>query len=98
MPVRHKRLRMFAGPNGSGKTSLAMKLAKEFSADGLFQLHTFVNADDLERALIAGRDIPLDFLGKTVTVNGLRAALIDRQWPPCRTHCGGPSASQSSVS
>lgn len=41
------RLRLFAGPNGSGKTSLVRSLAKEFRADGAFFLHRFINADDL---------------------------------------------------
>jgi hypothetical protein len=56
-----KRLRMFAGPNESGKTSLVRKLAREFSPDGLFQLHNFINADDLDRDLHEGRGILLDF-------------------------------------
>ena len=70
-----KRLRMFAGPNGSGKTSLVRKLAKDFSPDGLFQLHHFINADDLFRNLQTGQGIGLDFLGSTVEVEHVRAAL-----------------------
>jgi predicted ABC-type ATPase len=72
-----KRLRMFAGPNGSGKTSLVHKLARDFADDGLFQLHHFLNADDLYRDLQEGRGISLEFLGRTVTVEQLRTALLD---------------------
>jgi predicted ABC-type ATPase len=75
-PETQKRLRMFAGPNGSGKTSLVRKLARDFSADGLFQLHHFINADDLFRDLQEGRGISLDFLGQTVAVEQVRAALV----------------------
>lgn len=70
-----KRLRMFAGPNGSGKTSLVRKFAKDFSADGLFQLHHFLNADDFFRNLRNGTGIQLDFLGRTIEASQIRAAL-----------------------
>jgi predicted ABC-type ATPase len=71
----HKRLRMFAGPNGSGKTCLVRKLAKELSADGLFQLRYFLNADDIFRNLHDGTGIDLEFLGKTIEVEQIRTAL-----------------------
>ncbi len=75
-PETPKRLRMFAGPNGSGKTSLVRKLARDFSADGLFQLHYFINADDLFRDLQEGRGISLDFLGRAISVEQVRTALV----------------------
>jgi predicted ABC-type ATPase len=75
IPDTPKRLRMFAGPNGSGKTSLVRKLAQEFSPDGLFQLHHFLNADDLFQGLQEGRGIPLDVLERDVTAEQVRAAL-----------------------
>ena len=71
-----KRLRMFAGPNGSGKTSLVRKLAKEFSSEGLFQLHHFINADDLHSALADGRGIALDVLQRDVPTEEVRTALL----------------------
>jgi predicted ABC-type ATPase len=53
------RLRMFAGPNGSGKSSLARGLSLEHAGpDGFFQLHDFLNADDLQREL-AGDGVDL---------------------------------------
>ncbi|HTU20629.1 MAG TPA: hypothetical protein VMG10_21390 [Gemmataceae bacterium] len=76
-PDASKRLRMFAGPNGSGKTSLVRKLAKDFAADGLFQLHHFLNADELFRNLQDGAGISLDFLGRTIEREQVRAALLD---------------------
>lgn len=67
---------MFAGPNGSGKTSLIRKFAREFSAEGLFQLYHYLNADDLYRNLHEGKGVSLELLGRTVTVEQLRAALL----------------------
>lgn len=48
-----KRLRMFAGPNGSGKSSIIRSLSKEWSPNGLFRLNHYLNADDVERALLS---------------------------------------------
>jgi predicted ABC-type ATPase len=70
-----KRLRMFAGPNGSGKSSLVRWLAREFSAQGLFSLYRFINADDLFRAL-HGDGIDFDAFGLEVTWPQLREALL----------------------
>lgn len=75
-PDTPKRLRMFAGPNGSGKTSLIRKLAREFSTEGLFQLHHFLNADDLYRDLQEGKGVSLEFLVRTVTIEQLRTTLL----------------------
>jgi predicted ABC-type ATPase len=54
---------MFAGPNGSGKTSLVRSLSREFSPDGLFQLRYFLNADDLLGQLQLGIGISLQMSG-----------------------------------
>jgi predicted ABC-type ATPase len=70
-----RRLRMFAGPNGSGKTSLVRDLARDFSPAGVFQLHRFINADDLFRDLYEGRGIPLDFLGRSVETEEIRSVI-----------------------
>lgn len=44
---------MIAGPNGSGKSSIIRNLAKERSIDGVFRLYHYLNADDVERALLS---------------------------------------------
>ena len=71
-----RRLRMFAGPNGSGKTRLIKELAREFSPSGVFSLHHFVNADDVFTAL---HEDGLQFgdYGLTVTWPQLRDALLE---------------------
>ncbi|MBY0527956.1 MAG: hypothetical protein K2R98_31450 [Gemmataceae bacterium] len=75
-PDLPKRLRMFAGPNGSGKTSLVRKLGKEFSADGLFQLYRYINADDIFRSLRDGQAVRLDLGARALSTEQVRAALI----------------------
>jgi predicted ABC-type ATPase len=71
-----RRLRMFAGPNGSGKTSLVRSLSKEFSPDGLFQLHYFLNADDLLSQIQSGIGVSLQMLRRIPSVADIRAALL----------------------
>jgi predicted ABC-type ATPase len=70
-----KRLRMFTGPNGSGRTTLIETLAREFSPSRVFSLHHYVNADKVYLAL---QDKGLQFrdYGLTVTWPQLRDALI----------------------
>lgn len=70
-----RRLRMFAGPNGSGKTSLVQKFAKDFAHNGLFRLHHFLNADNLLRNLHEGSGVDLRVLGKPIDVEQIRIAL-----------------------
>jgi predicted ABC-type ATPase len=41
-----KRLRLFAGPNGSGKTTILERIPKKLNFGYI------VNADDIEKALI----------------------------------------------
>ena len=69
---------MFAGPNGSGKTSLVRKLAREFSPEGLFHLREFINADELFLKLRRGEGIAFQEHGLTVSWNELGDDLIAR--------------------
>ncbi|MCW3090017.1 MAG: hypothetical protein JWP81_1086 [Ferruginibacter sp.] len=52
MPVT-KRVRVFAGPNGSGKTTIINELRDKFS------FGVYVNADDIEKALINNGSLDL---------------------------------------
>ncbi len=61
----NKRIRLFAGPNGSGKSSLFHEFSKNYSTG------FFVNADDLERKLIAFSLIDLKEVGVTATQKDL---------------------------
>lgn len=72
-----RRLRMFAGPNGSGKTSLVRTLAREFSSEGLFYLRHYVNADDLLAGLLNGSGIPLGTVVPSISADGVRQLLTD---------------------
>lgn len=49
-----KRMRVFAGPNGSGKTTIINDLRDKIS------FGVYVNADDIERMLIENHALPLD--------------------------------------
>jgi predicted ABC-type ATPase len=73
--VAPPRLRMFAGPNGSGKTSLIQDLAKEFSPNGLFHIYCFINADFLLQRLQSDASIDLREFGITVSESGLPSSL-----------------------
>lgn len=70
----NKRLRMIAGPNGSGKSSIIRNLAKERSANGVFRLNHYLNADDVERAL-ASSGLDLAQYGIDVSLEELFAVL-----------------------
>lgn len=62
------RLRMFAGPNGSGKTTVKNSLGKPDSWFGLY-----VNPDDLEAAIRHSGFLPVEPLGLTFDLNALRS-------------------------
>jgi predicted ABC-type ATPase len=67
---------MFAGPNGSGKTSLVGRLAKEFSPHGVFHLHPFVNADNILNDLVNGVGVPfVDYGLQNVSRKHLQAVI-----------------------
>ncbi len=76
--VRVKRLRMIAGPNGSGKSSIIRNLAKERAVNGVFWLSYYLNADDVERALVSSGfdlsqfdlDVTLDELFRSLREGG----------------------------
>ncbi len=62
------RLRMFAGPNGSGKTTVKNTLGKPESWFGLY-----INPDDLEATIRQTGFLPLESVGLTIDLNELRS-------------------------
>lgn len=63
---KSKRLRIFAGPNGSGKTTIVKKFPKKIP------LGIFVNADDLEKLLKEDGYINLKSFGIRATTQEIR--------------------------
>ncbi len=59
------RIRLFAGPNGSGKTSLYYKISKTYNSG------IFVNADEIEKTLQTKGLIDLSEFGLKVTTKDL---------------------------
>lgn len=57
--LKGRRLRVFAGPNGSGKTTIFRQIAEKFD------IGYYVNADDLEVQLINTKKIELTPFGLT---------------------------------
>lgn len=57
--LKGRRLRVFAGPNGSGKTTIFRQIAEKFD------IGYYVNADDLEAQLINAKKIELALFGLT---------------------------------
>lgn len=54
---RNKRLRIFAGPNGSGKTTILEQI------DHQFDLGTYINADEIEKVLNQDGEISFNYFG-----------------------------------
>ena len=63
------RIRLFAGPNGSGKTSLYYKISKTYNSG------IFINADEIEKALLTKGLIDLSDFGLKVTQKDLEIFL-----------------------
>ena len=66
------RMRMFAGPNGSGKTTIQREIARHFSADFL---RVLVNPDDLEAAVSRTGQLDLRQFQVVATDREVREAL-----------------------
>jgi predicted ABC-type ATPase len=66
------RLRMFAGPNGSGKTTVKNHLNKPASWFGLY-----INPDDLEAAIRRDGVLPLESFGLSFGTDEVRAYFTD---------------------
>jgi signal recognition particle receptor subunit beta len=64
-----KRLRIFAGPNGSGKTSLVKRFPEKM------HLGVFVNADDIEKEMLLNGSFNAAPFGITVSGNELVSSI-----------------------
>jgi predicted ABC-type ATPase len=71
----HSRIRVFAGPNGSGKTSLYSVISKTYNSG------IFINADEIEKILQTKGLIDLSEFGLKVTTKDLElfSSLDDSQ-------------------
>lgn len=63
------RIRLFAGPNGSGKTSLYYKISKTYNSG------IFINADEIEKILLTKGLIDLSEFGLKITQKDLEIFL-----------------------
>jgi predicted ABC-type ATPase len=64
------RIRVFAGPNGSGKTSLYSKISKTYNSG------IFINADEIEKILQTKGLIDLSEFGLKVTTKDLEVFIL----------------------
>ncbi|MEO8146860.1 MAG: zeta toxin family protein [Bacteroidia bacterium] len=64
--MSQKRLRVFAGPNGSGKTTIINELIKNIS------LGIYVNADDIEQALLKNNSLNLTDFSIQLSTNNVQ--------------------------
>ena len=66
-----KRMRIFAGPNGSGKTTIFKKISEKEK----IHLGVYVNADDIEQALSVRPELQFSKFKIEVTEEELRSFL-----------------------
>lgn len=71
-----KRMRVFAGPNGSGKTTIIKKLQSEIP------FGVYVNADDIEKALFETNKLIFDTFQLKITENLVRSFFKNSTFSP----------------
>lgn len=80
--ARSLRLRVFAGPNGSGKTTIIQEVRKARVNGRPVDFGTYINADDIARALGKGFDLgpfELDLNADLFLAFAARSGLLDEQ-------------------
>lgn len=87
MSGERRRMRMFAGPNGSGKTTVKNGLAWPESWFGVY-----INPDDLEKAIRETGILKLDSFGFTTDTNEIREHLADSRLLQSRDLVSGISS------
>ncbi|MCA0350199.1 MAG: AAA family ATPase [Bacteroidetes bacterium] len=75
-----KRLRIFAGPNGSGKTTILKKLTQEIP------FGVYVNADDIEKSLRQTNSLIFDFYQIIVDEDEIKTFFKQSQFSPKKTN------------
>lgn len=73
-----KRLRIFAGPNGSGKTTILKKLINEIP------LGIYINADDIEKSLKQANCLIFDIFQLNVEENIIREYFKNSKFAPIK--------------
>lgn len=77
--MEKKRLRIFARPNGSGKTTIIQNLKNKIS------LGAYVNADDIEAALRIYEGVDISAYGLAVTTYSIQEFLKHSAFSPVKT-------------
>ncbi len=73
-----KRMRVFAGPNGSGKTTIIKELPAKIS------LGVYVNADDIERLLVEKQTLNFSDYQLSITQSQLQLFFKESQFAPLK--------------
>lgn len=73
-----KRLRVFAGPNGSGKTTIIKNLPPEIP------LGVYVNADDIERLLVETQKLDFSDYQLSITQSQIQLFFKESQFAPTK--------------
>ena len=81
--MSEKRLRIFAGPNGSGKTTIISELKAKFQPDFF---GTYVNADDIESELAKSKKLNLTSFQITLSTEQVKAFFRTSTFSPVKTN------------
>lgn len=77
--MEKKRLRIFAGPNGSGKTTIIQNLRNRIS------FGAYINADDIEVAFQTNGKLDISLYGLSVTTDSIQDFLKQSIFSPVKT-------------
>lgn len=77
--MEQKRLRIFAGPNGSGKTTIIQDLRDKIP------FGAYVNADDIEATLRINRELDISAYGLKINTDAIQEYLRHSTFSPIKT-------------
>ena len=81
-----KEIVILGGPNGAGKTTAARVLLQEF-----FDLHTFVNVDEIARDISLGNVVSADLAAGRLMIERMRSLVRNSRSFAFETTCAGKS-------